>query len=378
MTRPLPLLLVLSACTAPPSDEMFNQLSMSLLTGGEAANQAFVDLAGRAERTLDVALPGLTDDALADALIDASDAGVDVRVTVDVDNADDAGVALLRDVGIPVTLADGALSYFEFSLNEDVSWESDEVHMSHSFAVADRTKLVMASGAGDVLGGPRILWEGRSENLGDDLATEFQQVFGGSDATAVTAFDAMAKSVADVRWAYPTTDDEIVEVWFNPQERLVKRLIDGVYRARSSIRVMTDDLADEGLARALQRKAEDGFDVEVVVGARFGDSAPALSDILRNQTPGVTKLQVTTDDPLPTLVFVDFDPALDGWFHMPKAMVLTHPIYSAARLFNGEEVVNDQLVDGALYVLGAHGQPTAPLQELARLYTDVRADAEEL
>lgn len=376
--RTLPLLLLLTACEGPDLTGLFNQVDLRIEDGAPAANAAFIDVIGAADTTLLLALPGITDMDITDAVLAAWDRGVDVRVAVDFDHAADAGIQALTDAEIPLRLADAGVAYFDFGTNTDVAWDSTQTAMTHSFAVADTVDWVMANGAGDLGAGTRLVFAGHGEDIGEDLTSEHIQIFGGSDATATTAFSAMAKSIADARWSYNTQDDEILQVWFNPQERGVKRIIDAIYRAKSSIRIMAEDVSDEGLARALQRKAEDGFDVEVLVGASFGSASAALSDVLRNQAPDVPLLQVATADPLPTIAFIDYDRALDGRYHMPRAMMLTHPMWSAARIFAGVEVINDQLVDGALYVLEVKGEPTAPLQDLAAIYQDKRALAEAL
>ena len=48
------------------------------------------------------------------------------------------------------------------------------------------------------------------------------------------------------------------------------------------------------------------------------------------------------------------------------AFVLTHELYSAARLYRGSEVVNDQLIDGALWVVSDYDTELAP--EMLDLY----------
>lgn len=376
--RTLLSLTLLAACGAPDAGDAFNTFEILTTEDAEGATFALLEVAEASVSTLDVALPALEDLALAEAFVAAHERGVDVRVVTDVDRAADAGVLALQAANVPLRLADGPLGYFDFGTNNDVGWSSDQVRMTHAFAVADRDRIALASSAGDLGAGPRVVVAGQSEELAEDLITEHTQLFGGVDATARTAFDAMAKSIADIRWAYWSEQDEIVEVWFNPQERLQKRLTDAVYGARSSIRVITEDFADEGFARALQQKAEDGFDVEVLVGASFGTTSAALSDVLRNRAPSVRVLQSLDTTPLPTIVYVDYDRARDGRFHMPKAMVLTHPVISAARLFAGEEVVTDQLTDGALVVVSMHGAPSLPLQALADVYVEARTRAESL
>ena len=138
---------------------------------------------------------------------------------------------------------------------------------------------------------------------------------------------------------------------------------------------MSNDVADEGIIRAMQQKSADGFDVEVIVGPGFSSTNGAISDILAFQPGNIKVLRAAGADPLSTLLFVDFDRAMDGRYHKPQAMMLTHPVLSAARSYSDRAVITDQLTDGALYVLQVHGEPTSPLQELAQLYMEVRATA---
>lgn len=376
--RTLPCLALLAACAAPDRSAAFNTFELVVLDGAAGPNAELAALADGAVRDLAVALPTLDDADLAEALVAAHDRGVDVRVVTDVDRADADGAVRLAEAGVPLQLADDAVTYFDFARNQDVGWSSAQVRMTSAFGVADRDRLVVATSAGDLAGGPRVVLHGQSEELAEDLLGEHTQLFSGTDATARTAFDSLAKSIADARWAYWSEDSEVVEVWLGPQERPIKRLIDAVYASRASIRLLADDVADEGLARALQQKAEDGFDVEVVVGASFGSTSSALSDVLRNRAPDVALLRATTGGPLPTLLFTDFDPGRDGRWHNPKVHAFSHPVASAARIYGGVEVVNDQLLDSTLLVVHAPGAPTPVLQSLADVYAEARATAEAL
>ncbi len=372
----LPLLL--GACAAPDTSALFTELDLSLPEDTIGVHDALIDLVDGAEDSARIALPGLVDVAVAESLIAAHDRGVLTEVVVDIDRETDPGVAALQQAGVPLQLASGALTYFDFGTNDDVGWTSDQIAMSHAFAVIDRTRVLLADGAGDDLPGRRVLFTGRSEDLGDDLTAEHVQLFGGTDATATTAFDAPAKSIADARWMYPTTGPDLFQLWLSPQERTVKRMIDAVYRARGPIRLMADDVADEGMARALQRKAEDGFDVEVIVGGGFGQANPGLSDALLRQAPDVPVLQAALPGRLPTILFVDLVSEGSTLPLTPTVMVQTFPMVSASRLYAGTEVITDQLTDGALYVLESNRSPTPRQLELVALYGDARLSAEAL
>ena len=224
--------------------------------------------------------------------------------------------------------------------------------MSHSWVLVDEERATVASYAGDLTAGERVVFELRGEDLLEDLWTEHNQVFGGSDATAVTAFDDSAKSIADFRWRYPTDTEMALQVWFGPQERLTKRLIDAVYSAKASIWVSSDQLINEGLVRALQYKARDGFDVRVIVGSKqptvFNPRTPP--DLLFSNAPDVDKRRID-DDVVPTLVLIDFETARDGNDYPTRGYVLSHDLVSATRLYQLQAVENDQLIDGNLMVL---------------------------
>jgi hypothetical protein len=361
MMRLTPILLLV-ACTAPEASEMFTTLEV-LAMDVDATAERFIDAADQANDTLHVELPSLQDATVAQALVDAYDRGVDVEVVLDIDHEADEGVALLTDANVPLQLADGDVSYFDFGINSRAAWTSEQVIMSAATLIADDTHIVNATSAGDLDAGMRVVFDVHSNDLGYDLNNEHIQLFGGADATSLTFFSSMQKSIADNRWLYPTQTDVMLEVWLGPQERLTKRIIDGVYGARSDIRVLTNDFSNEGLAKALQEKAEWGFDVEVIVGPAFKDSHSKYSRRLEDSTDDVDKFQVTEGAEVPTVVLIDFKKADDGLRHTSRAFVLSHDLYSAVRIDDSEQpdlvddeevipgVTNDQLIDGNLWVL---------------------------
>ncbi len=382
MSPSLPLglgpLLLLAACAAPDPEELFNTLQVEIAEDGPAASLALAEMADLAEDRLDIAVPALENEDLTDAIVGAWDRGVDVRVVTDVDRSTDAGVLALQDAGVPLRLADGAVEYHDYAIDTAVSWPSASVTMSHAFAVADRTRVVAATRAGDDAEGTRAVLHIRSEVLGEDLLAEHNQLFGGADASSLTAFNALAKSVTDANWIYPTQTDARLQMWFGPQERLVKRIVDSVYGARASVWVLSGDLADEGLTRALQAKAASGFDVRVVVGADFGNHVAAISDSFATETPDVRKTVVTDASVVPTLVLVDY--ALDRNGDRPKAraFLLSHDLVSSSRLYYSTTIPTDQLIDGALFVLEDADLPSDAMLQLLEVVQDHRDRAVEL
>jgi len=353
MARLTPLLaLLLVGCAEPDLDAMFTQTTVTSGTRDDVVT-AVDDLLLTAEDSVRVALPAGQDTAITDRIVAAWNDGLDVEVTTDFDQVDDPGIQDLLDAGIPVTRTNDGIEYFEFVLGDDVAWDSMDTILSTSFVVVDDMRFVAVNDLGFDHEGTRIILEGRGQDVCDDLVKEHNQLMGNgvdaADATSTTAFDNQAKSIADPRWRYPLRTGAHLEVWFGPQERVTKRIIDAVYAARSDVHVLTDEFANEGLTKALQDKAELGFEVEVVVGPRFGETSERLARLLAQETPDVDKSRVT-DERVPTIVLIDLYEARDGWTYPAKAFVLSHDLYSAERLYRSSPVITDQLIDGVLYV----------------------------
>ncbi len=370
----IPLLLL--ACDGPQMSEAYHQLTVEVVADDAAVEAAFIAAMATAEEDIALMVPGMESTTLAAALVEAAGKGITVEVVADVDATGQAGLLALEEAGVSVQYADDSLSYFDFAINDDVTWSSDQVVMSHAMLIVDRVSVVNAShsGAGE---GSRLLWTARGEDIAGDMDLEHNQIFGGTDAAARTAYNSLAKSVADMRWAYPTQTDLQLEIWLGPQERLIKRLIDYSYTARASIWLMTDDLADEGMIEALYAKAVDGFDVRVIVGPSFGETSPNSSAILLRETPGLSKRQIS-DAVIPTVVLIDLERDRTGRYNTARAMGLSHPIWSANRLYSGSEVLTDQLVDGNLFVLDDFGAPSAELLAIKTLFEQAWERGEEL
>lgn len=379
--------LTLFACAAPDGTGFFNKVDVRIAEDEIAAALEFIPVIEAAQDTLHVALPRATYTPLTDAIIAAHDRNVDVKVVTDIDRRDHQGILDLEAARVPLTYNDnevpcesigsdgpppcsGPLTYFDFSFNQDVSWSSEQILMSHAFVVADRAQLAVASQVGGESITPQVVVQMTGEEIGEDLITEHNQLFGGSDATALTAFSAPAKSLADVRDLYRTDSDAPIEVYFGPQERLTKRIIDAIYTARTSVKVLSNEIVNSGLNQALQEKASWGFDIEAIAGPDL--QTGGLSRDFRNDTDDVVKLQISDAPDVPTVILIDIE---GGENALPRAFVLSHDLYSAARFFGRTEVITDQLIDGTLVVLQdkdyVEGQDAeSSLQPIVDLYLD--------
>ena len=131
----IPLLLL--ACDGPQMSEAFHQVSVTPTDSAEEVASAFVDSINAATSDIGLMVPGLESAAVTEALISAAARGVSVEVVTDIDSAGQSGLVALEDAGLVVQYADDAVTYFDFAINADVSWSSDQVVMSNTVLVVD-------------------------------------------------------------------------------------------------------------------------------------------------------------------------------------------------------------------------------------------------
>jgi len=96
---------------------------------GDDCPRAIVNLLGRARRSIDICVFTITDDRIAEAIVEAHRRDVAVRIIADDDKAEDRGsdIDRLGRLGIPVRV------------------DRTENHMHHKFAVFDRTTTLTGS-----------------------------------------------------------------------------------------------------------------------------------------------------------------------------------------------------------------------------------------
>ncbi|QDG51451.1 hypothetical protein FIV42_12060 [Persicimonas caeni] len=310
-----------------------------------------------ARESIDIAVSTLLDEEVAQALIDARARGVAVRVVSDWDSRDSAGLVQLEDNDIIPVYGDGALQYLpEPTLNSLLSiclYDPHEVKcstqleaclggaasedcftpeeglmqrpgsfnlMSHNFAVIDED-VVWNFPALDQATRNWIGWRAKSSQLAYDFSREFQQMHGGVFSTTLSIYNGPLKSSTDYRVRY-LTDEGILKVWFNPQERLMKTVIDEVYKARASVWVMSDTLSNPHLVDALEYKANNGFDVRVLVHPDHqasGDIQDRLEDLGVRYAPA-------TYEHLSTLLIIDAEKDREGRKWGRHVMGLSHPL----------------------------------------------------
>lgn len=236
-----------------------------------------------AEWGLEVMLENLYDQQVAEAIVAAAERGVEVRIVGDVDRREQRGFALLEEAGLTPIYGDGSILWNGVFGEDPILRTGEDNQFTHNVIIADRLRM-LALTAGFPEGRGEVVQSGFaavSEVLARDFGNIFDQLHGGVFATTLTYYDQPVPSDGNNRTLYPT-EEGAIEVYFGPQEPLVKELVDRIYMARASVWLAAPVMLNSEVARALIYKAQVGFDVQVVVGTVEGtrDGAELLPEVL--------------------------------------------------------------------------------------------------
>lgn len=366
-----------TATGAPDAGEMFTRFE--LLQGGPGSDRltevaledAVVRVIDEAQFDVVAAFEHLESERIAQALIRARDErGVRVRVVGDVDHKAQGGFVALAAADIDMKLGDGPLTY-NIDPVTGITRQGDHNRMTHNFVVADERVVLNLSGG---FWGEEVHQLGfriESEDIGKDYADEFHQMHAGVFSTTLSAFNGPLKSITNNRYFYPS-DAGALQVFYGPQERLTKRIIDEIYAARSSVFIITEEFSNEFIDEALRYKAMNGFDVGLVV-----DSEGALADNskvnavardlngIRSGGDVLPSLRVHPDV-RQTVVILDSQASpINGKRYTTKVMVLSQPLVASLSFeSNGRPVArpSDAFMDGSMWMLERTPNATHPKQ----------------
>lgn len=343
------------------NDGWFNYVDYHVAEGGETdeLRAAIIDDIDGAEQRVDAAISYLDDAAIGGALIDAAERGLDVRVVADEQYAPehhDGFADLVDHPDISVVFGDGELEYLPDpnlspileQCDRDETDHDDHIDchqaehiqrrnadrlierpasyntMSHTFFVIDDIDVWNVTAP---LSDDQGVWLGfraQSEELANSYDREFRQMHGGVFATTLSVYNGPLKSTTHQHPLRLTNRGQL-RVRFNPQERLVKNVIDETLRAKASVFVMTENLANPDLIDALLYKQDHGFDVRVMVGQGQA-TAPVIADAIEPLDPVVAPEQMGR---LPTLVVIDSEDDRNGKRRSRTVQVLSHELWRA-------------------------------------------------
>lgn len=303
----------------------------------------------RAKNTLDVAFEHLGSVRIAQAIIAAQARNVRIRVVSDADSASQPGMALLisslglAESGGLVRLGNGALAYNP-QPTATITRSGDMNRMTHNFVIVDERELINLSGGfmnnpdGSIIDSQQWALAIVSQDLPRDFGDEFDQMYAGVFASTLDLFNGPIKSNSNPRVTYPTDGGDF-EVYFGPQERPLKRLIDEVYAARASIYILTESLTNQALAEALAYKHSTGFAVRILID-RQGSTAPGnyteflrlkLSEPRLVNHPRIPASEIMVIDNLhQNLTLIDVEPSpIDNAILTTRAIASSQPLIDA-------------------------------------------------
>lgn len=331
----------------------------------EIRTELIAELDG-ADRRIDTAIAALDDPEIEQALVDAADRGVAVRVVADETLASSGQFStLVEHDEISVVFGDGELHYLpdpnlspilefcdaEYTQHDDyiecTQAEDDRgglippealdrpenssgmierpAHyneMSHTFFLIDDTVVWNITAP---LSDDQPLWlafRAMSEELTNSFEREFRQMHGGVFSTTLSVYNGPLKSITHQNPLRLTNRGQL-RVRFNPQERLVKNVVDETLRARASVFVMAENLTNEDLIAALEYKEEHDFDVRILYGQGQAPTSRADLDALGavQAPPEMGRL--------PTMVVIDSEEDRNGNVQPRLVQVLSHELWRA-------------------------------------------------
>ena len=197
-----------------------------------------------AQTSVDMAMFNLSLPSIRDALLDAFNRGVAVRLVVDSETYNDAVPERLRAAGITV-ISDRRpeLMHNKFTILDGQEVWTGSLNLSTGGTYSDYNNLV------------RI----RSTRLAQDYTAEFEEMF----------LDDRFGSNSPANTPYPriTLDGRTLEVYFLPEDDVEDRLLDLVGGAQESVNFLAYSLTLDYLAGTLTDLAQDGVSVRGVMDA---------------------------------------------------------------------------------------------------------------
>jgi len=239
-------------------------------TGGvDAPLVASID---SARLTVDVAIYSLSLNSIRDALIDAHNRGVQVRMVMESENLDRSDPQKIKDAGIPI-LGDRreGLMHDKFVVIDNSEVWLGSMNFTDSGGYTDNNNLM------------RI----RSVKMAENYTKEFEEMFVddkfGPDLVAETPNPRV------------TIDGTPIDVYFSPDDNVQASFVDLVNNAQQSIYFMAFSFTADEIGDAVRNRARDGVVVAGVmeteqvnsnIGTEFDLFKQAALDVLRDGNDG--------------------------------------------------------------------------------------------
>ena len=229
---------------APPESDAISVYFTDPQSERAGPDEVLAQAIAAAQTSVDMAMFNLSLPSIRDALLDAFNRGVTVRLVVDSETYNDAVSERLRAAGIAV-ISDRRpeLMHNKFTVLDGQEVWTGSLNLSTGGTYSDYNNLV------------RI----RSTRLAQDYTAEFEEMF----------LDDRFGSNSPANTPYPriTLDGRTLEVYFLPEDDVEDRLLELVGGAQESVNFLAYSLTLDYLAGTLTDLAQDGVSVRGVMDA---------------------------------------------------------------------------------------------------------------
>ena len=205
-------------------------------------DEALAAAISAAQESVDMAIYSFSLDSIRDALLDARERGVKVRLVMERDNLDRRVPEELSAIGLTIVGDEGqGRMHNKFVIIDQQDVWTGSMNFTSTGATQDNNHLVQI----------------HSVRMAENYTTEFEEMFNehqfGAGSPANTPYPAV------------NIDNTPLEVYFSPDDGVENHLIELIRNAQSSVTVMVFSFTSDALAEALLEQAKDGVRVRVVL-----------------------------------------------------------------------------------------------------------------
>lgn len=217
-----------------------------------------VQLIAEAQRSVDVAAYELNLETVADALLQARDRGVAVRLVTDSDNLGEETVGRLQQGGVVVVPDErGAIMHDKFVVVDGRRVWTGSWNLTVNCTYRNNNNVIVVD----------------SDALARNYQAEFAEMFDQSMFGP--------RSPSNTPLPQVTVEGTLIESYFAPEDQVAERIAAVARRAQESVRFMAFSFTDEDLAGILVERAGAGVALSGVVEKRGSESQYAQYAALR-------------------------------------------------------------------------------------------------
>jgi phosphatidylserine/phosphatidylglycerophosphate/cardiolipin synthase-like enzyme len=209
----------------------------------------------QAENSIDLAAYALDLSLVVDALIDAHQRGVEVRVVVETDNADEDAVIALEQAGVPLIddQRESGLMHNKFVVIDRVWVWTGSWNMTENGTYRNNNNAVLVASPG----------------LAENYAVEFDEMFNGEFGPTSTANTPNPRIRIEIDAEQKSVE---VENYFAPEDMVADHIIARISSAQSRIRFMSFTFTNRAIADAMLERARAGITVQGIIEDRNAEN----------------------------------------------------------------------------------------------------------